>query len=66
MAKCKICGRPVTAAPVVHQDCLEELLGQNCDQNCKWPVVCLDQDRLDVHCAQCPINKFLESRGAEL
>ena len=64
MAKCKIGGRSVTPAPVVHQNCLEELLGQICDQNCKWPVVCMNQDRLDLHCSRCPINKILESGGA--
>lgn len=63
MADCKICGRPAQAALVVHRDCLEELLGQMCDMNCKWPVVCLDEDRLEMHCQLCPMRKILESEG---
>ncbi|MBP3319144.1 MAG: hypothetical protein J6K94_03975 [Ruminiclostridium sp.] len=63
MANCKACGRPATAALVIHQDCLHELLGQMCDHNCKWPVVCMDEERLEMHCRMCPIAKLLENGG---
>lgn len=66
MAHCKACGRPATAALVIHQDCLEEIVSQMCDYYCKWPYVCQSSERLnDVHCERCPLNKLLEDGGAK-
>ena len=34
MANCKICGRPVTAGPVMHSECLGQLVTETAEQLC--------------------------------
>lgn len=38
----------------------EDLLSEFCDHYCRWPWVCMNQDRLDVHCDACPLPKLLD------
>ena len=60
MANCKICGKPVVAANVFHGDCLEGLAEQICEEYCRWPWECREQEELDVKCAACPLNRLVE------
>lgn len=43
----------------------EELISEFCDHYCRWPWVCMNQDRLDVHCDACPLPKLLEQEDEE-
>ena len=61
MADCKFCGRPAKAAPVIHKECLEEVVSQICDYYCKWPYVCQSDERLhEAHCSKCPLEKLMQ------
>ncbi|MBR2550590.1 MAG: hypothetical protein IKE92_11365 [Clostridiales bacterium] len=35
-----------------------EMLEKMCDDYCKMPDICETQERLDRHCAECPLNNF--------
>ena len=65
MPVCKICGKPVTAAPVHHPECWEkkihEVAEKFCDHFCVWPLVCKDEERLaEHHCDHdCPLIQLL-------
>jgi len=39
-------------------DRLIETQGMMCDDFCHWAVVSADQDVLDRHCDECPLNKI--------
>lgn len=62
MANCKICGRPVVAGPVMHSECLEQILTETaeqfCDDYCCWPLT--NADLLDEHCKSCPIDRLMK------
>lgn len=63
MPYCKYCKRPVQATNVWHPECrakkMEELLQDYCDYYCKWAVVCLNKERLLLHCDRCPRRKIV-------
>ena len=65
MANCKICGRPVTAGPVMHGNCLEQLITeaaeQLCDDYCIGPDLCGSQEQLHrEHCDSCPMDRLMQ------
>ena len=65
MANCKICGRPVTAGPVMHSECLGQLVTeaaeQLCDDYCIWPDLCGSQEQLHrEHCDSCPMDRLMQ------
>ena len=33
-----------------------EIVEKMCDEYCKLPDICETQERLDRHCAECPLN----------
>ena len=35
-----------------------EMIEKMCDDYCKMPDICETQERLDRHCAECPLNNF--------
>ena len=39
---------------------LEKLTGVFCDRYCKYPYICRTQDKLDIVCEQCPMNRMVE------
>ena len=51
MAKCKICGKAVVTAHVFHRECwqeeVEKLAQVFCDNYCRWPRECPNQDELE-------------------
>ena len=68
MANCKFCGKPVIAGKVFHSECWEkravkETLSQFCDQYCRHPRECHDDESLAKHCDNCVLADAL---GAEL
>lgn len=65
MANCKICDRPVVAGPVMHSECLEQLVTeaaeQFCDSYCRGPVECISTEKLrEMYCANCPMERLME------
>ena len=72
MANCKICGRPVTAGPVMHSECLEQLMTdvseKFCDSYCRGPVECISAEKLqEIYCDSCPMDELLRltKRGGQ-
>lgn len=64
MANRKICGRPVRSANVFHSACWESAVKKMaetfCDDYCRWPRECTDQDSLDeLHCSDCALIRVL-------
>lgn len=64
MAKCKICGKTVVTAHVFHRECwqekVEKLAQVFCDNYCRWPRECPNQDELeDKHCDSCDLIRVL-------
>ena len=52
MAKCKICGKTVVT--------VEKLAQVFCDDYCRWPRECPNQDELeDKHCDSCDLIRVL-------
>ena len=39
---------------------LEKLTGVFCDNYCKYPGICSNQDELDQVCDECPMNEMFE------
>ena len=35
-----------------------EMVEKICDDYCKMPDICETQERLDRHCAECPLNNL--------
>lgn len=67
MAKCKICGKAVVTAHVFHRECwqeeVEKLAQVFCDNYCRWPRECPNQDELeDKHCDSCDLIRVLNRR----
>lgn len=63
MPKCKICGQPVTAAPVFHPACwqtqAEKVAAEFCDHYCQFPLTAKDEDTLhEAHCSKCPMAQL--------
>lgn len=63
MPNCKFCGTPVNAANVFHSACwekqVEKMAEDFCDNYCKFPGQCKDQDDLDKHCDNCALIRVL-------
>lgn len=68
MANCKICGKPVTAGPVLHPDCWEEkvskVVEEFCDHFCKFPTISGEEEwgefmRNNICVAHCPFIPLL-------
>lgn len=64
MANCKLCGKPVRSAHVIHSACWEreayELAEIFCDQYCKWPEQCSGEEQLqEQHCDACALIHVL-------
>ena len=60
MANCKICGKPVEAAPVMHRECWEKAVSdiaeEFCNEYCRFPQEVEDEDsRQELHCDGCPM-----------
>ena len=37
---------------------LKEVMEVMCDEYCMWPTASLNQDVLDKHCEECPLNNI--------
>ena len=37
---------------------LDRAIQMICDDYCHWPIVSLNQDVLDKHCEECPLNRI--------
>ena len=64
MPNCKLCGKAVTAARVMHAECWEhetrELAKIFCDHYCRWPLECENADELmNEHCDSCHLIRVL-------
>lgn len=64
MANCKICGKPVDAAPVIHRECWEKAVDEMaetfCNEYCRFPREIEDADSLqELHCDSCPLIRVL-------
>ena len=63
MANCKFCGQSVKTAKVFHPACWETAAQKTaeefCDEYCRWPRECEDQDSLELHCENCPMVRLL-------
>lgn len=61
MPECKLCGEPVTAGIVIHNNCIKEAVEEVCTHRCKWAVICDDKQKLrDRHCHQCGVTKLIK------
>lgn len=68
MARCKICGQPVKAAPVFHPACWEavtkRMTEEFCDEYCRFPREIEDTDSLrELHCDNCALLRVLNLAG---
>lgn len=64
MANCKFCGKPVLVGKVFHAVCWEKQVTENitkqfCDQYCRFPRECPDDESLATHCDSCVLVKVL-------
>ena len=63
MPNCKFCGQPVKTAKVFHPVCWEtaarKAAEEFCDEYCRFPRECEDQDGLELHCEACPVVRLL-------
>ena len=39
---------------------LEKLTGEFCDQYCRFPYICQDEEALETVCENCPMNGLFE------
>lgn len=42
----------------IDKDRLNEVIEKMCDDYCVWPTTCPTQERLDMHCKECPLNNI--------
>ena len=66
MANCKFCGKPVRCATVYHAACWEkkadETAGKFCDDYCRFPRECANEDELhEQHCECCVVAELLNA-----
>lgn len=64
MANCKFCGRPVRSAKVFNSTCweleCEKVAHVFCDEYCRWPRECTDEDILQaLHCSGCALVQLV-------
>ena len=59
MPRCRLCGKPVPVALVVHGRCweaeAERIAAQFCRFNCRWFAEC-NEDELGMHCDGCQMG----------
>lgn len=58
MATCKCCGKetnyPVAFHPACWETEFEKALGTFCDEYCRWPLECANEEELEEkHCNNC-------------
>ena len=66
MANCKFCGKPVLVGKVFHAACWEQhtterITEQFCDQYCRFPRECRDDESLAKHCDGCLLIRVLNA-----
>lgn len=44
-----------------YEETIEKFIEQFCDDYCKYPSLCSDQDQLEEKCNACPICKIVET-----
>ena len=64
MANCKICGKPVRSAKVIHSACWEtaahRVVETMCDDYCRWPREIQDKESLEeLHCNDCALLRLI-------
>ena len=42
----------------INRDRFTEMMEIMCDEFCHWPIESVDQDVLNRHCEECPINNI--------
>lgn len=42
----------------ISRDRLTEIMEMMCDDYCIWPINSCDDDVLDLHCQECPLNNI--------
>lgn len=59
MPTCKFCNKPVITARAMHSACWErecdKMAKTFCDEYCRWPRECADEDALETHCNACAL-----------
>ena len=62
MANCKVCGRVVRSAPVIHEGCItrvvREVSAEICDNYCGYAKDDMTPAMLDGICGGCPLNRL--------
>ena len=43
----------------ISRDRLNDIQEAMCDDYCAWPDICANQERLNMHCQECPLNNIL-------
>ena len=65
MANCRICGKPVWTATVMHDKCWkrEVRLAASvfCAGYCRWPYEIKDDDALAEKCGSCPLVNLVNA-----
>ena len=63
MAQFKFCAQPVRTATVFHSACWNNAANKVaepfCDNYCRFPRECTDQDSLEQHCDTCDLVRLL-------
>lgn len=63
MANCKLCGRKIEDGRPWHKPCWEqaarEMAETFCDEYCRFPRQCENQEELDRHCDRCALIRLL-------
>ena len=67
MANCKVCGKSVRSAPIVHERCMkrviEDVQKDMCDDYCRYTGEGFDKDALEEMCSSCPMNRLHQLCG---
>jgi len=72
MNECKFCGKEVRFPVAVHAACwereAEKVASIFCDNHCRWPLECNEEELADQHCNDCALVKIfnfgpIESEG---
>lgn len=43
----------------IPRDRINECIERMCEDYCTWPDICETQERLSMHCQECPLNNLL-------
>ena len=67
MASCKVCGKAVRSAPIIHERCMkrlvEEVQKEMCDDFCRYTRAGLSEDSFEDMCSRCPMNRLNQLCG---